>query len=99
MQQPTNGHGQDQPSVASTALTADRWLFRVRGPVQVELVDQQGRHIGPYLEREEDEPGRRHSWQGRTQKLHREPGRPTRQPQELPHLFEVSIPGASYQPG
>ncbi len=101
MQQPTNGHGQDQPSLISASRTADRWLLRVRGPVQVEIVDQQGRRIGPYPEREEDESGHRHSWQGRTRKLHREQeeGRPTRQPQELPHLFEVSIPGASYQPG
>jgi len=99
MQQPTNGHGQDQPSLASASLTADRWLLRMRGPVQVEVVDQQGRRVGPYPEREEDESRRHHSWQGRTLKLQREQGRPTRQPQELPHLFEVSIPGASYQPG
>jgi len=95
MQQPTNGHGQDQPSLASASLTADRWLLRMRGPVQVEVVDQQGRRVGPYPEREEDESRRHHSWQGRTLKLQREQGRPTRQPQELPHLFEVSIPGES----
>jgi len=81
MQEPTDGRGQDQPSMASDSLRADRWLLRVRGPVQVEIIDQQGRRIGPYLE-------------------HRNVAdRPTGQLQEHPHLFEISIPGASYQPG
>jgi len=88
-------------AAASATLQADRWLLRVRGPVEVEIVDEQGRRVGPYLERKEDQASLRLGWLRRT--LMVDEGQETSlangQPQALPQLYEISIPGASYNPG
>src|SRR5207245_2607856 len=76
----------------SDASRADRWLLRVRGPVDVEITDEKGFRIGRYIEREEEEEERR---LGRR----RERGEGEEGSQELPNIYEVSIPGASYNPG
>jgi len=89
-------HQQDNPA-ESDASRADRWLLRVRGPVDVEITDEQGHRIGRYIESEEIDEERRIA--RRQEREDREQGRRTEQGQELPNLYEVSIPGASYNPG
>jgi hypothetical protein len=69
--------------------------------VEVEVVDEQGRRVGPYLERKEDQASLRLGWLRRSIMVDegQEPGLADGQPQALPQLYEISIPGASYNPG
>lgn len=94
MEQITGTPSQNTNPQTSGLSSADRWLLRVRGDVQVEIVDDQGRRIGPYLEREGEEEGFRVGWF----RQKGEEGRRLSQNQTLPSIFEVSIPGASYKP-
>ena len=80
-------------------MTADRWLLRVRASANVEVWDEYRRHVGPYKLREE----RRETETEEQEEEEREEGEereyPYDQNQELPILWEVSIPQASYHPG
>src|SRR5438093_7633233 len=72
---------------------ADRWLLRVRGPVEVEIVDEKGGRIGRFLPREgESEGERRFPWP-------REREGEGSLYQSRPNLFEITIPGATFNPG
>lgn len=94
MEEITGTSSQNTNPQTSGLSSADRWLLRVRGDVQVEIVDDQGRRIGPYLEREGEEEGFRVGWF----RQKGEEGSHPSQNQTLPSIFEVSIPGASYKP-
>ncbi len=97
MEEITGTPSQNPNPQTSDLSSADRWLLRVRGDVQVEIVDDQGRRIGPFLEREDREEGLRVGWFRQKREDEGEEGRHLRQNQ-LPSIFEVSIPGASYKP-
>ena len=92
MEEITGTPSQNTNPQTSGLSSADRWLLRVRGDVQVEIVDDQGRRIGPYLEREDEEEGLRVGWFRQKREDEGEEGRHLRQNQTLPSIFEVSIP-------
>ena len=98
MEEITGTPSQNTNPQTSGLSSADRWLLRVRGDVQVEIVDDQGRRIGPFLEREDKEEGLRVGWFRQKREDEGEEGHRLRQNQTLPSIFEVSIPGASYKP-
>src|SRR2546423_1733992 len=98
MEEITGTPSQNPNPQTSGLSSADRWLLRVRGDVQVEIVDDQGRRIGPFLEREDREEGLRVGWFRQRRENEGEEGRSLRRNQTLPSIFEVSIPGASYKP-
>lgn len=74
------------------SIAADRWLLRVRASAYVDIWDEHRRHIGPYKLREEQR-------ETEEQEKQEEREYPYNQEQELPLLWEVSIPRASYHPG
>ena len=94
----TNTSQPGRHAQAGDAPVADRWLLRVRGAVDVEIEDERGNRIGRYIpggeikEEEREEPGEEKEGRER-------PSHPDQANQDLPNLWEVTIPGATYHPG
>jgi hypothetical protein len=89
--------------------TAERWQLRVRGPVLTDIKDGEGRHIGPIREKVLDFLKRSHDGKEaetysirqaeEEEEEHEQDKRRIRQIPDFPTLFEVSIPGVTYNPG
>ena len=94
----TNTSQPGRHAQAGDAPVADRWLLRVRGAVDVEIEDERGNRIGRYIpggevkEEEREEPGEEKEGRER-------PSHPAQANQDLPNLWEITIPGATYHPG
>jgi hypothetical protein len=104
----TDSNQQAMPPQDSATSGAVRWLLRVRGPVLVEIMDGQRRRVGPIRE---EERGLLHQRRYRREEAglslvqgderEEEEGdkRQIRQILDFPSLFEISIPGVTYNPG
>src|SRR5579859_6445817 len=97
------------PQEQATSL-AERWQLRVRGPVLTDIKDGEGRHIGPIREEEHgNRKGGRYGKEADTYSIrqeeeekeeeHEQDKRRIRQIPDFPTLFEISIPGVTYNPG
>ncbi len=84
MQDHSDSHQHDSIDPRNLALVANRWLLRVRGRVMVEIEDTAGRRLGPYRKNREV--------------LEKEV-EDVSQHNVSPNLFELTIPGATYNPG
>src|SRR5579859_1701215 len=88
---------------------AERWQLRVRGPVLTDIKDGEGRHIGPIRDEEQGHRTREHygkeadtysiRQEGEVEEEHEQDKRRIRQIPDFPTLFEISIPGVTYNPG
>src|SRR5450755_4447303 len=98
---------QDIVSQESEMVPAVRWLLRARGPVLIDIEDGEGRHVGPIREEGSSyRAHRRYRKEANTYRIGREDEvhdkrdkRRIRQISDFPNIFEIAIPGVTYNPG